>query len=57
MMSNLGEPFSSLCTIFFLSEKEIRELDGLEFNFLADHSDILFKYVFWRVQTDPLEAV
>ncbi len=57
LMVNLGEPLSSFCTLGFLTDKHISDLNNIEFNSLSEYSDIFFKYIYWRTIIDCREIV
>ena len=43
--------------MFGLSPQNLHDLNSLELPFLAEHSDILFKFVYWRSAIDGLDVL
>lgn len=48
-MISLGEPFQTLATPTHLTDQELSLLTSLPNELIEDFSDILTKWVFWRV--------
>ena len=51
---SFGEPFSSLSVPLNLSHQEFEIVNNLTPEFLEEYSDLLVKWIFWRVHIESL---